>query len=293
MTDNDWLADQFEASRSHLTSVAYGMLGSVSEAEDAVQESWLRLHRSDERAINDLRGWLTTVVGRICLDILRSRRASRLQYPGTWLPEPIVREESANDPEHAAVVADSLGIALLVVLETLTPAERLAFVLHDVFGVPFEEIGPVVERSPEASRQLASRARRRVHQAPLPNTDLARQRTVVDAFLAAARNGNFDELLALLDPDVVFRLDTGAARAFVKPVVGADAVARQVLVTAPQFLPISIPVIVNGSPGTLAGPPGHPIGVASITVVNDRIVAIDVIADPEKLRALAGWTSVG
>jgi RNA polymerase sigma-70 factor, ECF subfamily len=290
--DGDWLVGQFEVSRPHLRAVAYGMLGSMSEAEDAVQESWLRLSRSDQSAINDLRSWLTTVVGRICLDMLRARRASREDYPGTWLPEPIVRDEPAHsapaDPEQQAVVADSLGIALLVVLETLTPAERLAFVLHDVFAMPYEEIGPVVGRTTEAARQLASRARRRVRQAPHPDGDLARQRRVVDAFLAAARGGDFDALLAVLDPQVTFRVDSGPARKLrLQPLVGADPVARQVLATAPKFLSLCSPVIVNGGPGTLAGPRERPIGVVGFTVVGDQIVAIDVVADPAKLHPMS------
>jgi RNA polymerase sigma factor (sigma-70 family) len=281
-TDDDWLAGQFEAVRAHLRSVAYGMLGSQAEAEDAVQEAWLRLHRSDASAIEDLRRWLTTVVARISLDMLRSRKARREEYPGTWLPEPIVREET-DGPEQQAVLADSLGLALLIVLETLTPAERLAFVLHDIFAVPFDEIGVALERTPDAARQLASRARRRVRQAPVPDGDLPRQRRAVDAFLDAAQRGDFDALLDILDPDVTFRLDTGPARGL-DPIHGAQDVARQILATAKTFLPSISRVTVNGAPGTRAGSAGAPNGVAGFTVVGDRIVSIDVIATPVKLR---------
>ena len=287
VTDSDWLAGQFEASRPYLRSVAYGMLGSMSEAEDAVQESWLRLHRSDELAINDLRGWLTTVVGRICLDMLRARRASRLQYPGTWLPEPVLGDDPDGGPEQQTILADSVGMALLVVLETLAPAERLAFVLHDVFAVPYDEIATVVDRSPDAARQLASRARRRVQQAPQPDADLSRQRQAVAAFLAAARDGDFEALLAILDPDVVFRTDLGAVSRIARlPIRGADAVARDVLASAPTYIDRVSPAIVNGAAGAVFGPPDNPLGVIAFTVVDDRIVAIDLVADRAKLRGL-------
>src|SRR5688572_10957615 len=224
MNERDLLADRFEANRGHLRAVAYRMLGSVTEADDAVQEAWLRLDRSDPGGTDDLRGWLTVVVGRICLDALRRRKSRNEQLAGSWLPEPIVRMANDAGPERDAVMADSVGLALLVVLESLTPPERLSFVLHDVFGVPFEEIAPVVERSPAATRQLASRARRRVRaEAPEPDADLAVQRRVVDAFLAAARDGNFEALLQLLDPNVVLRTDASpnASGPFVRgPVVG-------------------------------------------------------------------------
>src|SRR6266702_2386598 len=210
MDEHEWLAEQFERNRQHLRAVAYRMLGSVSEADDAVQESWLRLDRADADGVDNLRGWLTTVVGRICLDMLRACRARREDYVGTWLPEPLVVVDDAADPEQETLLADSVGLALLVVLETLTPTERLAFVLHDMFGVPFEEIAPIVDRSPTAARQLASRARRRVRgRMPAPDPDLDRQREVVDAFLAASRAGDFDALLRVLDPEVVFRVDAG------------------------------------------------------------------------------------
>ena len=286
MEDREWLAGQFEALRPRLQSVAYSILGSVSDAEDAVQECWLRLDRSDTSGVADLQGWLTTVVGRICLDMLRRRRNRRESRFGEWLPEPIVESEHSH-PEHEVLVADSVGLALLIVLETLTPAERLAFVLHDVFGVPFGEIAPVVDRTPEAARQLAARARRRVQDAPRPDPDPARQREVVDAFLAAARAGDMRGLLEVLDPDVVFRADVGVAVTVAGPafpVLGAQAVAERVLQTAPWFAPHATPAIVNGQAGAVFAPDGRPVGVIGFTVVNGQIVAIDLIADPDKLR---------
>src|ERR671922_292506 len=210
MDESDYLADRFEAHRTHLRAVAYRMLGSVSEADDAVQEAWLRLNRSDTSGVENLGGWLTTVVARVCLDMLRSRKSRREEPFGPHVPEPIVSREDGVDPEHEALLADSVGLALLVVLETLAPPERLAFVLHDIFAVPFDEIAPLVERTPTAARQLASRARRRVRGAPVPDLDLDRQRELVDAFLAASRRADFDALVALLDPDVVLRIDGGA-----------------------------------------------------------------------------------
>lgn len=284
MEDREWLAGQFEGLRPRLHSVAYSILGSVSDAEDAVQECWLRLDRSDASGVADLQGWLITVVGRICLDMLRRRRTRRESHLGDWLPEPIVESEHRN-PEHEVLVADSVGLALLIVLETLTPAERLAFVLHDVFGVPFGEIAPVVGRRPEAARQLAARARRRVRNAPKPDPDLARQREVVDAFLTAARAGDMRGLLEVLDPDVIFRADVGVAVAgSTFPVVGARAVGERVLQTAPRFAPQATPAIVNGQAGAVFAPDGGPVGVIGFTVVNGLIVAIDLIADPDKLR---------
>lgn len=284
MEHREWLAGQFEALRPRLQSIAYSILGSVSDAEDAVQECWLRLDRSDASGVADLQGWLTTVVGRICLDMLRRRRNRRESQFGDWLPEPIVESEHSH-PEHEVLVADSVGLALLVVLEALTPAERLAFVLHDVFGVPFDEIAPVVDRTPQAARQLAARARRRVQDVPKPDPDLARQREVVDAFLTAARTGDMRGLLEVLDPDVVFRADVGAAVAGPAfPVVGARAVAERVLQTAPRFASHATPAIVNGQAGAVFAPDGRPVGVIGFTVVNGQIVAIDLIADPGKLR---------
>src|SRR5439155_27287659 len=231
MSTRDWQVEEFEQHRPQLEAVAYRMLGSVSEADDALQEAWLRLSRSDTDAVANLRGWLTTVVGRVCLDMLRARRARREDYVGSWLPEPIVSLDSETDPEQEAMIADSVGLALLVVLETLTPAERLAFVLHDMFAVPFEEIAPIVGRTPDAARQLASRGRRRVQgAAPSVDTDLTHQRELVDAFLAASRAGDFDALLAVLDPEVVFRVDSGKISTLARPpITGAAAVAAQVL----------------------------------------------------------------
>jgi RNA polymerase sigma factor (sigma-70 family) len=288
VTRRDWLADEFERHRGHLRGVAYRMLGSVTEADDAVQEAWLRLDRSDPGGTDDLRGWLTVVVGRICLDALRRRKSRREQLAGSWLPEPIVRTAADAEPERDTVMADSVGLALLVVLESLSPAERLAFVLHDVFGVPFEEIATVVERSPAAARQLASRARRRVRaEAPEPDADIAVQRRAVDAFLVAARNGDFEGLLRVLDPDVVLRIDGGpnAPPALARPpIVGAEAVARQ----AGSFrggADRAEPVTVNGGVGMLVRFPARSI-LAAFTVANGRIVEIDIIADPAKLGGL-------
>jgi RNA polymerase sigma factor (sigma-70 family) len=284
--DKDLLAKEFERHRAHLRAVAYRMLGSVGEAEDAVQEAWLRLSRSDADAVANLGGWLTTVVSRVALDALRARRTRREDYVGSWLPEPVLDTDDSTNPEHEALLADSVGLALLVVLDTLAPAERLAFVLHDMFGVSFEEIAPIVDRSPAAARQLASRARRRVRgAAPTPDPDLERQREVVDAFLAAARAGDFDALVAVLDPDVVFRIDTGGVAPLARPpVVGAEAVARQLLVRGAPFAPLARPAIVNGAAGAVVAPHGTPIAVVGFTVSEGRIVEIDVVADPAKLR---------
>ena len=287
-TRRDWLADEFERHRAHLRAVAYRMLGSVAEAEDAVQEAWLRLARGDPGGTDDLRGWLTVVVGRICLDALRKRKARRELLAGSWLPEPIVRAASDPGPEPDALMADSVGLALLVVLETLAPAERLAFVLHDVFGMSFDEIAQIVERSPAATRQLASRARRRVRaEAPEPDADLAVQQRAVDAFLAAAREGDFEALLQLLDPNAVLRTDGGpnAARPLARePIVGAEAIAN----VAKNFRDTGVryePVIVNGAPGLLARFPARSL-LWAFTVAGGRIVEIDLIADPDKLRGL-------
>lgn len=290
MDERDWLAATFDELRPRLNSVAYSILGSVSDAEDAVQECWLRLDRSNSADVQDLQAWLITVVGRICLDMLR-RRAHRREYQmGDWLPEPIVEFEEAG-PEHEVLLADSIGLALLVVLETLSPPERLAFVLHDVFGVPFSQIAPVVERTPEAARQLAARARRRVRAAPTPDPDMARQRAAVDAFLAAARSGDLAGLLEVLDPDVVFRADVGAIGTIPFPVRGAQAVAERVLQTAPRFAPHATPAIVNGQAGAVFAPDGIPAGVIGFTVVEGRIAAIDLVADPAKLSRLSGTSS--
>jgi RNA polymerase sigma factor (sigma-70 family) len=286
MNDNDYLAEQFEAHRTHLRAVAYRMLGSVSEADDAVQESWLRLSRSDASAVENLGGWLTTVVARVSLDMLRSRKSRAEEAFGPHVPEPIVTAEDGADPEHEALLADSVGLALLVVLETLPPAERLAFVLHDMFAVPFDEIAPLVERTPAAARQLASRARRRVRgSAPPPDPDLARQREVVDAFLAAARDGDFESLVALLDPDVVLRVDRGAAPGASREVQGAKAVAEQALTFA-QLAPFARRVLVNGAAGVVVAPRGRPFAVVGFTVADGKIVEMDLLADPARIREL-------
>ena len=289
MDERDWQAARFEQHRAHLNAVAYRMLGSTSEAEDAVQEAWLRLSRSDAAAVDNLGGWLTTVVGRVCLDMLRARRARREDSVGSWLPEPIVSLDLESDPEQEALLADSVGLALLVVLETLTPTERLAFVLHDMFAVPFDEIAPIVGRSPEAARQLASRARRRVQgTAPRPDADLTHQREVVDAFLAASRAGDFEALLAMLDPDVVFRIDAGEASPLARPpITGAAAVAEQILARGTRFAPLARPALVNGAAGAVVGPGPRPFAVAGFTVVHDRLVEIDLVIDPAKLEAIA------
>jgi RNA polymerase sigma-70 factor, ECF subfamily len=288
--DQSWQAEQFELHRPHLKAVAYRMLGSVSEADDALQEAWLRLNRSDTDAVANLGGWLTTVVGRVCLDMLRSRRSRREDYVGSWLPEPIVSLDSETDPEQEAILADSVGLALLVVLETLTPAERLAFVLHDMFAVSYDEIAPVVGRTPEAARQLASRGRRRVRgAAPVPDADPAHQREIVDAFLAASRGGDFDALLAVLDPDVVFRVDAGGTSPFARPpITGAAAVATQVLARGSRFAPQARPALVNGTAGLVVGPLRKPFAVVGFSIVQGRILSIDLITDPDKLRGLAG-----
>jgi RNA polymerase sigma factor (sigma-70 family) len=294
MDEHDVLAEQFEENRTHLRAVAYRMLGSISEADDAVQETWLRLSRSDTSGVENLRGWLTTVVGRVCLDMLRSR-SSRREEPlgeplGARLPDPIISNADGIDPEHEVLVADSLGLALLVVLETLAPAERLAFVLHDMFAVPFDEIAPIVGRSPTATRQLASRARRRVRGAATsPDADLTRQREVVDAFLAASRDGDFDTLLAVLDPDVVLRSDGGVVRAGLsREVRSATAVAEQAL-TFSQFARSARtrPALVNGAAGVVSwSPDGRLFSVMGCTVRHGKIVEIDILADPARLRQL-------
>ncbi len=284
MTEADLLADQFEANRAHLRAVAYRMLGSVSEADDAVQEAWLRLSRADAAAIGNLGGWLTTVVGRVCLDMLRARRTRNEQPMGDRLPEPIVDAEAGVDPEHEALLADSVGLALLVVLETLSPAERLAFVLHDMFAVPFDEIAPIVGRSPDAARQLASRGRRRVRGTPsMPDTDLERQREVVRAFLAAARGGDFEGLLALLDPDVVLRVDRGGRT--LTEVVGARTVADRALGFA-RLARFARPALVNGAAGFVVAVRGRPLAVSGFTVVGGRIARIDLLADRARLRRM-------
>jgi RNA polymerase sigma-70 factor (ECF subfamily) len=287
MTDQDWLAQRFEANRPHLRGVAYRMLGSLTEADDAVQEAWIRLSRTDTSDVDNLRAWLTTVVGRVCLNMLRSRMTRREASLETHLPDPIVSPEQGLDPEQVALLGDSVGLALLVVLDALTPAERVAFVLHDVFAVPFGDIAPIVARSPTATRQLASRARRRVRGAPVPDVDLDGQWAVVDAFTAAARDGDFERLLALLDPDVVVRSDGGVARPDLISVVrGAQAVAGQAMAFR-RFADSATRVLVNGVPGGVAwAPDGSPFAVIALTVRGGRIVVIDVLADADRLGQL-------
>jgi RNA polymerase sigma factor (sigma-70 family) len=289
MDDRDWLAQRFEANRTRLRAVAYRLLGSLSEADDAVQDAWLRLSRADPSGVENLGGWLTTVVARVCLDMLRAR-TSRREQPlglGTRLPEPIIGRQDRTDPEHQALLAEGVGLALLVVLDTLTPAERLAFVLHDMFAMPFDEIAPIVGRSTTAARQLASRARRRVQAtATVPDADLTRQRAVVDAFLAAARNGDFDALLAVLDPDVVVRADRGAVPAGAsREARGAPAVAEQAL-SYSWLARFAQPALVNGAAGVIVAPGGRPFSVMGFTITGGKIVEIDILADPERLRQL-------
>jgi RNA polymerase sigma factor (sigma-70 family) len=288
MNEQQWLAQRFEEHRTHLRAVAYRMLGSLSESEDAVQEAWLRLSRSDAAEIENLGGWLTTVVARVSLNMLRSRRTRREEPFGPHVPDPVVDRADGTDPEHEALIADAVGLALLVVLETLNPPERLAFVLHDMFSVPFDEIAPVIGRSPEAARQLASRARRRVSgAAPVPDADVSAQREVVDAFLAAGRDGDFDALVAVLDPDVVLRADAGAVLAGMsREVRGAELVAGQALMFRRLDLEMH-PALVNGAAGVVTTTPdGQPFSVLGCTVRGGRIVEMNILADPERLRRL-------
>jgi RNA polymerase sigma factor (sigma-70 family) len=285
MDEREWLAERFEEHRTRLRAVAYRMLGSVSEADDAVQEAWLRLSRTDADEIENLGAWLTTVVGRVALNMLRSRNTRREEPLGVRMPEPIVDRADGTDPEHEALLADSVGLALLVVLETLSPAERLAFVLHDMFAVPFDEIARITGRSPDAARQLASRARRRVRaEDTVPDADREAQREVVDAFLAAAREGDFDRLLAVLDPDVVLRADLGPEGGS-REVRGAAAVAGQALGYARLGL-VMYPVLINGAAGVVSTRDGQLFSVGGVTVRGGRIVAMDILADPDRLRRL-------
>jgi len=287
MDERDFLAEQFEEHRTRLRAVAYRMLGSLSEADDAVQETWLRLSRVDADEVENLGGWLTTVVARVSLNVLRSRRSRREEPLDVRVPEPIVDRADGTDPEHEALLADSVGLALLVVLETLNPAERLAFVLHDMFAVPFDEIAPIVDRSPEAARQLASRARRRVQgERAIPDADLDTQREVLDAFLAAARGGDFEALLEVLDPDMVLRADTGPdAREASRIVRGAANVARQALAFSRLDVEVR-PALINGAPGTVSFRDGRPFAIAGFTIRNRRVVEMDILADPERLDRL-------
>jgi RNA polymerase sigma-70 factor (ECF subfamily) len=280
------LAEQFETHRAHLRAVAYRMLGSVSEAEDAVQESWIRLGRSDVSNVENLRAWLTTVVARVCLDMLRTRTSRREDPLDTHVPDPVITRAD-SDPESEAMRADSVGLALLVVLETLEPAERLAFVLHDVFGMPFDEIAPIVDRSAVAARQLASRARRRVQStAPNADHDVRQQRRVVDAFMAAAREGDFEGLVAVLDPDIVLRADGGAIAGLSRVVRGASAVAAQAATFSKSGLASQL-VLVNGHLGFVSRrPDGRLFSVLGFTIAGGKVVEIDILADPERLSGL-------
>jgi len=291
MDEEQWLADRFEEHRGHLRAVAYRMLGSLTEADDAVQDTWLRLSRSGGDQVQDMRGWLTTVVARVCLNMLRARNVRREEALGVRVPDPLVSTDEELEPELQALLADSVGLALLVVLDTLSPAERLAFVLHDMFDLPFEDIAGLADRTPAAVRQLASRARRRVKGVGVPDPDLARQREVVDAFFAAARRGDFDALVAVLDPRVVLRADTGAALPAAALLVhGAEAVARQALAgLAPVISRPALhlhPALVNGAAGVIVTMRGRPVTVVGFTVAGGRIVEIDAIADAERVRRI-------
>jgi RNA polymerase sigma-70 factor (ECF subfamily) len=289
MSENDLLVEEFECNRARLRAVAYRMLGSISDADDAVQECWLRLSRSEPETIANLPGWLTAVVARVCLDMLRARGRRREDYLGSWLPEPLVSlDDGETDPEYEALLADSVGLALLVVLDSLAPAERLAFVLHDMFAVPFDEIAPIVGTSSTAARQLASRARRRVRGAePSEDADPTQQRRLVDAFLAASREGDFEGLVAVLDPDAVFRIDAGGAGPDARaPISGAETVARQVLSRGRPVARFARAALVNGAAGLVVALGGRPVAVVGFTSARGRITAIDLIADPAKLSRL-------
>jgi RNA polymerase sigma-70 factor, ECF subfamily len=284
MDERDWLAERFEEHRARLRAVAYRMLGSLGEADDAVQEAWIRLSRTDADEVENLGGWLTTVVARVSLNMLRSRRTRR-EEPLVRLPEPIIDRADGVDPEHEALLADSVGVAMLVVLETLTPPERVAFVLHDIFGLPFEEIASIVDRTPEATRQLASRGRRRIQgERTVPDADLATQRRVVDAFIAAAREGDFQGLLEVLDPEVVLRVDFGPQGESLE-VRGAEVVAGQASSFGQMGLLIR-PAIVNGVAGAVSMLDGEPFSVGALTVREGRVVEIDILADPVRLQQL-------
>jgi len=288
MDEGEWLAERFEADRARLRAVAYRMLGSLAEADDAVQEAWLRVSRADTSDVANLDGWLTTVVARVCLNMLQARASRREQAWDARVPDPVVSSMDGGDPEQQALLADSVGLALLVVLERLGPAERLAFVLHDMFGVPFDEIGPIVGRSSAAARQLASRARRRVRGArTVPDADLGKQREVVDAFLAAARTGDFDALVAVLDPDVILHADGGVVRAGApREVRGAAAVATNALRYAGRLAWFARPALVNGAAGLVVTVGERPFAVLGFTVTDGKIVEVDILADPVRLSQL-------
>jgi RNA polymerase sigma factor (sigma-70 family) len=285
MDEREWLAQRFQEHRPRLRAVAYRMLGSTSEADDAVQEAWIRLGRSDASEIDNLEAWLVTVVGRVALNMLRSRKTRREEPLVARLPDPIVVDRAEGiDPEHEALLADSVGLALLVVLETLTPAERLAYVLHDMFSVPFDEIGAILERSPDAARQLASRGRRRIRGADTtPDADAAAQQEVVEAFLAAARDGDFDALVAVLDPDIVLREDRGSGT--IVEVRGAENVARRAR-AASQLGLVARPALINGAAGWVSVLDGEPYAIGALTVHNGRIRTMDILLDPARLARL-------
>jgi RNA polymerase sigma factor (sigma-70 family) len=284
--EREWLTERFEQHRPHLRAVAYRMLGSVSETDDALQEAWLRIRKQDPETVDNMQAWLTTVVGRVCLNMLRSRRARRNELPEARVPDPVVTLSDSIDPEQEALLADSVGLALLVVLDALGPAERLAFVLHDVFGVPFADIATALDRSEAAAQQLASRARRRLRNSPEPDQDLARQRPVVDAFFTASRDGDFDALLEVLDPGVELRIDGGVLRAETSLVLhGADAVAAHTA-TYSNLYPFVRPALVNGAAGAVVAPRGRLFSVMGFTVSGGKITAIDVLVDPDRLTAL-------
>jgi RNA polymerase sigma factor (sigma-70 family) len=286
MDNQDWLAQRFEAHRPHLRAVAYRMLGSLSEADDAVQDAWLRLSRADYGEIENLGAWLTTVVARVALNMLRSRKTRAEQPLDVHLPDPVIDPADGTDPEHEALLTDSVGLALLIVLDTLSPPERLAFVLHDMFAVPFEEIAAILERSLEAARQLASRARRRVRgAAPTPDADLSAQWEVVDAFLAASREGDFDRLVAVLDPEIVLRADGGAVAALSAHVRGAEAVAGRAVMFSRVDLTMRR-ALVNGAAGMVAYRDGRPFSIAALTIRDGKIAEMNFLADPERLARL-------
>jgi len=287
MNEQEWLADRFEEHRMRLRAVAYRMLGSLSEADDAVQDAWLRLSRADTSEVENLGAWLTTVVARVSLNMLRTRRSRREAPWSPRLPEPIIDRADGTDPEHEALLADSVGLALLVVLEMLSPAERLAYVLHDMFAVPFDEIASIVDRSPDATRQLASRARRRVRgSAPVSDADLSTQREVVDAFLAAARNGDFEALVAVLDPDVVLRADRGAVPVGARVELRGPAAVSSQALTYSRLGLLHQPALINGAAGVVVLRDGQPFSVMGFTIRGGRITEIDILADPERLRQL-------
>ncbi len=284
MDEREWLTARFEQHRSHLRAVAYRMLGSVSEADDALQEAWMRIREQDPASVENMRAWLSTIVGRVCLNMLRSRRARDAR--SVHVPDPVVSFDEAEDPEHEALLAESVGLALLVVLDALTPAERLAFVLHDLFGVPFGDIAAALGRSEAAAQQLASRARRRVRGSPEPDPDLPRQRAVVEAFFAASRDGDFEALLALLDPNVELRVDGGALREDASLLLrGAQAVAGHTA-TYSRLYPFVRPALVNGAAGAVVAPRGRVFSVLAFTVTHGKITQIDALLDPERLERL-------